>query len=733
LKSIADFSYLHSTTTTEASEVQARLLELSTGILQSSHAHSVLPQDLISHQDVVLNRHDDQAQYLEGVCNRGTLGGTNSSTVSTCLSSAVSCSPGCIDTSDNTSITSRRSTPAFRLGRPAYIEDLKESRAYKRLRHFGRGIDYDSSAESVFSFGSDCTGNWSMLSDLTLEDLSVSQIAVLNLPIDLAHVSNPEPFKEPSSTATHRRHKRCKWSSRGRIHNAIENGNGFVVRALLSIGVDIEELDSKGRTPLIHATVKGQESICKLLLEKNASVGALKGFTSCMDISERSELLDPLINKAIGDGSKAVTVLKLLLLMALGTNYGDDNWSSSRSMMGIAIDMGYELAVCAIIHLDPQVLVGVDTDGRTPFAYAYHLRRNEICETLLHSAGLDSIQTTTEVVKSEGDFGGRVHAAVEGKFPHLLWFLLGTVEKIGIKGKTPLARATQAVSEDINYESWNYFCEGEESKANTETVEKNRPNSEAHRCIATSMQELIEELVEKDNWSILVLLSLIEARDAEGWTPLASAAFTCNEALCDFLVAKGCNLCLDAEQKEQLNPELSLRIHDAARCSYMTSLPLLLDMGADINERDSYGETALLEAVSNNHLSCVKVLIERGADTTISTTQGESVLHRAAWRSIGGDMMEFLLEYGVGTRGLVNMEDTNGDTPLHDCSRNSHITLEHAEALLQAGASLTIKNKAGETPYRCARDQRRKELTKYLWSQLSPEQQAQEEPLPFGW
>jgi len=82
------------------------------------------------------------------------------------------------------------------------MEDLKASRAYKRLRHFGLGID--STSDSVLSFDSACsTGDWSMLSGITLGDLSVSQIAVLNLPIELADVSNPEPFKEPSSTETH--------------------------------------------------------------------------------------------------------------------------------------------------------------------------------------------------------------------------------------------------------------------------------------------------------------------------------------------------------------------------------------------------------------------------------------------------------------------------------------------------------------------------------------------------
>ncbi|RPB25033.1 hypothetical protein L211DRAFT_134911 [Terfezia boudieri ATCC MYA-4762] len=167
---------------------------------------------------------------------------------------------------------SKRSTLSLRLRRPDFMEDLKASRAYKRLRYFGLGTD--SSSHSVLSFDSACsTGNWSMLSDITLGDLSVSQIAVLNLPIDLTDVSNPEPFQAQLSMETLHHPKsrvRSKRSSRGRIHNAIENGNVFVVRTLLAMGMDTEELDSNGRTPLIHAIMKHQEATCKLLLDKGS-------------------------------------------------------------------------------------------------------------------------------------------------------------------------------------------------------------------------------------------------------------------------------------------------------------------------------------------------------------------------------------------------------------------------------------------------------------------------------
>ena len=176
----------------------------------------------------------------------------------------------------------------------------------------------------------------------------------------MVDVCNPEPF-QPSSAGTHRRSlpkPRSLWSSRGRIHNAIEGGNEFV-RTVLTMGMDIaiEELDSNGRTPLVHAIMKHQEAICKLLLEKGActSGDALRTFTSGIGLKGRSELLDSLISTALDEGASPVyvAVLRLLVYMALGTHYGDDTQSSNRAMMSVAIEMGYELAVHAILHLEP--------------------------------------------------------------------------------------------------------------------------------------------------------------------------------------------------------------------------------------------------------------------------------------------------------------------------------------------------------------------------------------------
>ncbi|KAF8455162.1 ankyrin repeat-containing domain protein [Terfezia claveryi] len=651
------------------------------------------------------------------------------SAVSTCPSSADSRPSNYRDNPDNASIMSKRNTFPFRLRSPVYIEDLKASRAYKRLRHFGGGID--SSSDSVFSLASGCTtGNWSMLSDITLGDLSVSQIAVLNLPIDLTDVSNPEPFQAQLSMQTLHHPKsrvRNKRSSRGRIHNAIENGNVFVVRALLAMGMDTEELDSNGRTPLLHATMKRQEAICRLLLEKGASVEALIAFTNDMGVNERFKLFDPLIREAIGEGSGSVASLQLLLQMALTTNIGGNfNQYSCQSMLNLAIDMNHELAVRAIIQLEPQVLMEVDTECRTPFAYAYHLQRNKICEERLQNSEVD-MKTASEVVKLEGSFTERVHAVIGEKC--LLLFRLQLlfarsmdVDKIGTEGQTPLTHAAEVVlnSKDINYELWDDIFKALLDKASRENIEALRKLT--HKLTAPKWIASMHWLIQQDYRSILVLLSFTESHDTEGWTPLASAAFNNREGLCQFLVENGCTLCLSAKQKEQLKPKLSCSIHSAVRGGHKTALQLLLDMGADINDRNSCGETALLTAVEYNHLSCVKILIGRGADATISTQRGATVLHWAA-RFAGSEMIRFLLDV-VETRNLINMKDSAGATPLHDCSYpsgripNPVVQIEIAKILVQAGALLTIRDNSRRMPDECARDRDQTKLAQYLLSQF---------------
>ena len=141
-----------------------------------------------------------------------------------------------------------RSMSSFLL--PSFTEDVLNSRAYKRARYFRR-----RGGDSVMSFDTSAIkgDTWSMLSDMSLGGLSISEISVLDLPIFLSDLHDPTPFQQATATTSKqgRYRLKVKWSSRGRLHSAIRANNLVALRTLITLGADMEEVDSNGDAPLL--------------------------------------------------------------------------------------------------------------------------------------------------------------------------------------------------------------------------------------------------------------------------------------------------------------------------------------------------------------------------------------------------------------------------------------------------------------------------------------------------
>ena len=86
-------------------------------------------------------------------------------------------------------------------------------------------------------------------------------------------------------------------------------------------------------------------------------------------------------------------------------------------------------------------------------------------------------------------------------------------------------------------------------------------------------------------------------------------------------------------------------IHYAARQGDLNRVKLLVEKGADVNEKDYYRSSALHYAVESGNLELAQYLVEKGADVNAKNNYGTAVLHLAA-KSGSLELVELLVKQG---------------------------------------------------------------------------------------
>ncbi|KAI7752790.1 hypothetical protein M8C21_021742 [Ambrosia artemisiifolia] len=122
-----------------------------------------------------------------------------------------------------------------------------------------------------------------------------------------------------------------------------------------------------------------------------------------------------------------------------------------------------------------------------------------------------------------------------------------------------------------------------------------------------------------------------------------------------------------------------------------------LDAG-NIDEPVEDGDTALHLTCLYGHLSCVQLLLERGASVEAKDEDGGIPLHDAC---AGGFLEIVRLLIGKADspeclKRMLETVDVEGDTPLHHAARGEHEAI--VQLLLSIGASPTKTNVYGKTP-----------------------------------
>ncbi|NWY65595.1 ZDH13 Palmitoyltransferase, partial [Erithacus rubecula] len=175
--------------------------------------------------------------------------------------------------------------------------------------------------------------------------------------------------------------------------------------------------------------------------------------------------------------------------------------------------------------------------------------------------------------------------------------------------------------------------------------------------------------------------------DKENVTLLHWAAINNRQELVKYYISKGAVV-------DQLGGELnSTPLHWAIRQGHLPMVMLLLNCGADPSLIDGEGFSSIHLAVLFQHMPIIAYLIAKGQNIDTTDFNGQTPLMLTAQKAIGPEPLRFLLKLNPSLNAVDNVQK---NTALHWAIASGNTSA--VDLLLEAGASLDIKNVKGETP-----------------------------------
>ena len=140
--------------------------------------------------------------------------------------------------------------------------------------------------------------------------------------------------------------------------------------------------------------------------------------------------------------------------------------------------------------------------------------------------------------------------------------------------------------------------------------------------------------------------------------------------------------------KKASRTELNERLHIAAALGDIESVHILMAEGADVDDPDLEGRTAVIEAAWRGYPNIVKSLISNGANLAATDGTGKNAV---IWAAINGhaEVISGLISAGAPT----NEQDDEGMTALMRAAWNGHT--DAVDALLAAKADPNRRDKKG--------------------------------------
>ena len=468
------------------------------------------------------------------------------------------------------------------------------------------------------------------------------------------------------------------------IVRAAEHGLTSVVRLLANKDVDIASVNKKQQTALDLAAGKGHVDTIRVLLELGAEVDHRDqfGFTPLLHATYCGHQASISILMDNGADVKAVSL-------------------DGRNAVDLALSKGQKAIASLILDKQPHFLNDKDSEGQLAIHRAARAGKDDVINILLEK-GAD-----LEYTDDQGRTALMYAVSHNQKQTASLLLQKGAnVNAVNKEGRSPIFFAAWNGNQTITIE-WllDNGASIDQKDALGETL--------LHRACASGKLQVVKYLLERGaekdprcDGEITPLLKAIgrnhistaKAMIAAGcnlslkskdpaFTPLLCAAtWTNSVSLVSLLLESGANI--EDRDNQELTP-----LGRAALNGKEAVLKFLLEKKANVNARDRWGQTPLQRVVRAQLESSVRMLLDTRADLVAKDDiHGMATIHYAAVWNTSATITGLLLDKGC----LIEDRDINGSTPLFLAAAKNRS--EVFKLLVERGADVEAKDKSGHTP-----------------------------------